>query len=73
MFKYQKQFEECLGRALRPNSKGQVYTFCPFHDDRRQSLSINVAKGLWKCHAGDGQGSIATFKNRMRRRVMRYL
>ncbi len=73
MFKYQRQFEDFLGQALRPNSKGQTYTFCPFHDDRRQSLSINVASGLWKCHAGCGQGNINILKNRMRRHIRRYL
>jgi len=37
---------------------------CPFHDDRRGSLSVNVEKGVWKCHAGCGQGGIMDFEKR---------
>ena len=24
---------------------------CPFHGDRNPSLSLNLSKGLWKCHS----------------------
>ena len=34
---------------------------CPFHDDRRQSCSINIDKGAWICFAGCGQGGLAYF------------
>ena len=34
---------------------------CPFHDDRRQSCSINIDKGVWICFAGCGQGGLAYF------------
>ena len=37
---------------------------CPFHDDRRGSLSLNIEKGVWKCHAGCGQGGIVEFEKR---------
>jgi len=34
---------------------------CPFHDDHSASCSINVAKGVWVCFAGCGQGSLKSF------------
>ena len=71
MFKYQIQFEQIVGRALNPNAKGQVYTFCPLHNDNRHSLSINVAKGVWKCHAGCGQGNVFQLDKLVERHIRR--
>lgn len=31
---------------------------CPFHEDKSASMSVNVATGLWHCHAGCGGGSV---------------
>lgn len=31
---------------------------CPFHEDRNASMSVNVIKGTWFCHAGCGGGSV---------------
>ena len=39
---------------------------CPFHDDRVNSCSINIDKGVWICFAGCGQGSLYSF-------LMKYL
>ena len=55
-----------LGRALRANVKGEATTRCPFHEDRKPSLSINVQTGLFTCHAGCGGGSIFDFEMRLR-------
>ena len=33
-----------------------VTVLCPFHDDTRPSLSINVKEGCYKCHACDAKG-----------------
>ena len=39
-----------------------VKVICPFHDDTRPSLSINLEKGWYKCHAcGEGGGGITKF------------
>lgn len=35
--------------GVEPNASGRIHTYCPFHDDRKPSFSINVEKGLWKC------------------------
>ena len=65
MLDYQIQLESFLGRKLKPNASGQVNTRCPFHQDKRRSLSINLEKGLWTCHAGCGAGNIFTLAKRM--------
>lgn len=31
---------------------------CPFHEDRNASLSVDVNKQLWNCHAGCGGGDV---------------
>jgi hypothetical protein len=54
--------EQALGPFLagaRPDARGEVYIFCPFHPDSRRSASLNVNKGVWFCHAGCGGGSVA--------------
>src|SRR5258708_1188186 len=35
---------------------------CPFHDYRTASLSIKPDDGIWKCHAGCGQGGLLEFE-----------
>ena len=39
-----------------PNRTGEQMVRCPFHDDRNPSLSLNLSKGLWKCHSCDKGG-----------------
>ena len=39
----------------------QFNILCPFHDDTRQSCSINIEQGVWICFAGSGQGSLKSF------------
>ena len=39
-----------------------VKVLCPFHEDTRASLSINMEEGWYKCHAcGEGGGGITKF------------
>lgn len=40
----------------------EVKARCPFHDDRIPSMSINLEKGVWKCHAGCGSGGLLDFE-----------
>jgi putative DNA primase/helicase len=44
----------------------QVYAKCPFHDDRRASMSLNFKEGIWKCHAaacpGNKGGGLLAFE-----------
>ena len=43
-----------------PNEE-QFIIHCPFHEDRRESCSINLEKGVWICFAGCGQGNLKYF------------
>ena len=38
---------------------------CPFHEDRRASLSVNRDNGLWFCHADDFGGTAREFAERL--------
>lgn len=62
---YQAQFEQLLGVTLRPDGRGQAMTRCPFHDDRKSSLSLNVRRGLWFCHGGCGGGTFYGLAKRL--------
>ena len=37
---------------------------CPWHEDRTPSLSLDLSKGVWKCHAGCGEGGLLDFEMR---------
>lgn len=41
-----------IGGGNTPKAK------CPFHEDRNPSLSVDLERGLWNCHAGCGGGSV---------------
>ena len=42
-------------------NEDQIIIHCPFHEDRRESCSINLDKGVWICFAGCGQGGLKYF------------
>jgi hypothetical protein len=50
---------------LRPS--GECDVPCPFHDDRKASMSINAISGLWNCHADAGCGGGSVFDFVMRK------
>jgi AAA domain/CHC2 zinc finger len=55
-----KYFENRMpGAALRGT---QNTVQCPFHDDGSASLSLNIEKGVWNCHAGCGNGGLVAFE-----------
>jgi putative DNA primase/helicase len=43
----------------------EVKVKCPFHDDRTPSLSFNLEKGVWVCHAGCGGGGLIEFEQKL--------
>jgi putative DNA primase/helicase len=54
-----KYFESRLpGQRLEPRRNVR----CPFHDDRTASLSLNLDKGLFNCHANCGSGGLVDFE-----------
>lgn len=38
--------------SLRPRGVDQLQGRCPFHDDKRPSLSVNAVTGKFMCHSG---------------------
>lgn len=44
-----------------PIDKDEFNIICPFHSDESPSCAINVAKGVWICFRGCGQGSLKSF------------
>lgn len=59
---YLKYFETRLAENRMRRSAGGYVARCCFHDDKNPSLSINAEKGVWKCHAGCGDGGILEFE-----------
>lgn len=61
---YYAQHIERLGK---PNAAGWAQGRCPLHEDRHESLSVNVAsaRGGWKCFAGCGSGDLVAFHQRL--------
>jgi hypothetical protein len=56
-------FESRLGVSLP--ARKEVSGKCPFHDDRKASLSVNLEQGTWFCHAGDGGGGLLDFERKL--------
>ena len=51
---YKRIFEELLNIEIKTASN-QVKVLCPFHSDKKPSLSLNLSEGKWYCHAcGEG-------------------
>ena len=42
-------YEKELGQVGQPNEKGWYKALCPFHDDTKPSLSINLIHGGYRC------------------------
>lgn len=51
-------------QGLHKVAAGQVLGTCPFHDDRKGSLSINTETGLWNCKGCNEAGDVFTFHGR---------
>ena len=45
----------------KPNPKGEVLVICPFHNDHKPSLSINLNNGLSFCLSGCGGWNVIGF------------
>jgi len=46
-----------IGHPVK-QSAGKHVCCCPFHDDKSPSMSVDVAKGVWYCHACHFGGSV---------------
>jgi RecA-family ATPase len=56
-----KQYYEGELSSVTWDSKSQGEALCPFHDDRKASLSVNAKKGLFHCHSCGAKGNIFEF------------
>lgn len=53
---------EVVGRVVALRRSGSQWAgLCPFHDDRRPSLSVSDDTGLWYCHACAEGGDVIAF------------
>lgn len=58
--RYQEFYSKYLNN-MNVRSNGQAEAVCPFHDDNRPSLSVNLSSGLWICHACGKRGNVRQF------------
>lgn len=59
---YYRSYVKKLGRA---NQSGWAQGCCPFHEDSKASLSVNLDHGGWRCFAGCGSGDLIAFHGRL--------
>ena len=53
---------EVIGEYVHLTKNGQNYIgLCPFHNDSTPSLTVNSAKGIYKCFACDASGDVIAF------------
>ena len=50
---------EFVGQYVELTAVGRGY--CPFHDDKNRSFSVNAEGNYWHCFAGCGGGSVIDF------------
>jgi len=54
---------ERIGYAYEYSSENEIRCLCPFHNDKTPSASINLEKGVFKCHTAgcDKKGDFVSF------------
>ena len=65
MTDYRRFFELHL-KGIKWRTGGEGAAKCPFHEDRKASLSVNRESGLWFCHACNVGGTAHEFAERLR-------
>ncbi len=58
-----RYFDSKLSNIRWKNGEGIVR--CPFHKDRRPSLSVNAEMGVFNCHACNSKGGLVEFERRI--------
>ncbi len=48
-------------QGLKPSANGEALGLCPFHEDNRPSLSVNLESGLWHCFGCGKKGNSGQF------------
>jgi 5S rRNA maturation endonuclease (ribonuclease M5) len=57
-----RYFEARMPRLSKAHGRKDLACACPFHEDRSASFSVDPDRGVWKCHAGCGQGGVIDFE-----------
>lgn len=67
LIKEQASFSAILSRYRidHCHTRGQVTVLCPFHDDKRPSLSVNLERNLFQCFGCPAKGSVLDFVSQM--------
>jgi hypothetical protein len=58
------RYFEARIQGHRFTGKASMAVRCVFHDDSLPSLSLNMEKGVWNCHAGCGSGGVLDFEKK---------
>mgnify|MGYP003096996828 FL=1 len=56
---YEKEYRNVIKKAIV--SDGHLTGLCPFHDDKNNSFSVDLATGKWHCFAEDEGGNYVSF------------
>lgn len=56
---YEKEYRNVVKKAIV--SDGHLTGLCPFHDDKNNSFSVDLATGKWHCFAEDEGGNYVSF------------
>lgn len=60
---YEKEYRNVIKKAIV--SDGHLTGLCPFHDDKNNSFSVDLATGKWHCFAEDEGGNYVSFYARL--------
>ncbi len=56
---YEKEYRNVIKKAMV--SDGHLTGLCPFHDDKNNSFSVDLATGKWHCFSEDEGGNYVSF------------
>lgn len=59
LINYEKEYRNVIKKAIV--SDGHLTGLCPFHDDKNNSFSVDLATGKWHCFAEDEGGNYVSF------------
>lgn len=60
---YEKEYRNVIKKAIV--SDGHLTGLCPFHDDKNNSFSVDLATGKWHCFSEDEGGNYVSFYARL--------
>ena len=62
MRNYHDRYVKILGDLPEPNEANEISVLCPFHEDMKNSASINISTGLFYCMACETSYNYLQFK-----------